>query len=198
MKKKTNLSAKGRGEGRTGGRLRVSLLASPPPSPRTCSCFLLALLYSGRRVFLFPFGFFEEEKKENHFIFGVGGNCQGPSPSLALVSTVFVLLNSVQDLFDFSYFNQLFFLSLSLQFLRSTFGLFFVAKWKRQNLIMFCSFAFFFFWMHKSINETATKYNEVLTRSSVHWLCQTHRKGLGPKYSLEPRWADNLNLLRRS
>lgn len=50
-------------------------------------------------------------------------------------------------------------------------------------------FLFFCCWMHKSINGTATKYDNLLTCSSWQWLCQTHRKGLNPKYSTELFWA---------
>lgn len=78
----------------------ISFLLTPPLSFHMIQCYLLALLCSGRRVTCFKTFYL---KKSFHF--WSGRERQGPSPSRALVSIVFVLL-AVQDLSI--YFNHLF------------------------------------------------------------------------------------------
>lgn len=75
--------------------LVVSSSVLPQKNFKLSPGWFLTFLYSRRRVRCF---YFLLLKKIISFL-GAGGN-EGPSPSLALVSIVFVLLTSVQDLLN--------------------------------------------------------------------------------------------------
>lgn len=121
------------------------LLSSLCPHTKQCNSFSFSVfLYSRRRVRCFYF-FLLWKKKSFHF--WSGREHKGPSPSLALVSIVFVLLISVQDLFfDFLTLTTFFFFFLESKFWE-----------KKRKIVELIMFLFFCFWMHKSINTTATK-----------------------------------------